>query len=192
MIPTPRWYPQNPKTRHLADRPGTRELIEFGQLSPARRGELEGDEVDPWEAGQLGLEFRPKQRHIAVEDSNGTLLAAAGLVVAEAQVGEARFPVVGLGGVIVRAPFRGRGLAREVVEAALNRARMLGPAFALLFCLESRVGLYRRLGFARIEAEVRVRQPGSNRVMPMCTMWQALRPDAVWPHGELVLNSLPF
>src|SRR5437588_2603693 len=153
------------------------ELIEFEELSPDRRAELEGGEQNPFEVGDLPLRFQPKQHHMALQDDDGTLVASAGIVVAEAQVGEERFSVVGVGGVIVRRPFRGRGLAREVVEAALMRARELGPSFALLFCLESRVGLYRRLGFAEVEGEVRVRQPEGYEVMPLQTMWRALRPD---------------
>jgi predicted GNAT family N-acyltransferase len=170
------------------------QLIEFGTLSAERRGELEGDERDPWEIMDLDLkmDFQPKDRHVGLQDEDGTLVACAGIVLAEAQVGGRRFPVLGLGGVIVRAPFRGRGLAREIVEAAVAKGRRLGPPFALLFCLESRTGLYRRLGFVEVEGEVRVQQPTGYERMPLRTMWRALRPAAVWPPGELTLHSLPF
>jgi GNAT superfamily N-acetyltransferase len=170
------------------------ELIEFELLSPERRAELEGDEADPWEIEDLNitLGFQPKGRHVALQDDDGTLVACAGIVLADAQVGTARFPVLGLGGVIVRAPFRGRGLAREVIEAALAKGRRLGPPFALLFCLESRRGLYRHLDFVEVEGAVRVQQPNGYELMPLRTMWRALRPAAVWPPGELVLHGLPF
>src|ERR1039458_2304244 len=72
----------------------------------------------------------------------------------------------GFGGVIVRADHRGRGLAREVAQAALAKARTLGPAFALLFCHEDRAGLYRKLGFAEIISEVVVKQPDGCAPMP--------------------------
>src|SRR5579884_4458075 len=129
------------------------ELIEFETLTPEREAELEGDEADPWGIAEveLTLTFQPKHRHVGLVGEDGSLVASAGIVIAEAQVGEARFPVVGLGGVIVRAPFRGRGLAREIVEAALTRGRRLGPPFAVLFCLDSRMGLYRRLGFTEVD-----------------------------------------
>jgi predicted N-acetyltransferase YhbS len=168
------------------------ELIEFELLSPERRAELEGDEPDPWQVADVTMGFQPKHRHIGLQGDDGSLVACAGIVLAEAQVGAARFPVLGLGGVIVRAPFRGRGLAREIVEAALAKGRRLGPPFALLFCLESRTGLYQRLGFTEVEGKVRVQQPNGYAVMPMRTMWRGLRPAAVWPPGELVLHSLPF
>ncbi len=104
------------------------ELIEFGELTPQRRSELEGGETDPFEVGDVTLQFRPKERHVALQNDDGTAVASTGLVITEAQVGEERFPVVGLGGVIVRAGFRGRGLAREIVEAALVSAQACNPA----------------------------------------------------------------
>jgi predicted N-acetyltransferase YhbS len=168
------------------------ELVEFGRLSAARRAELEGEEIDPFGVSPVTLHFRPKERHVAFQDERGRLVASAGMVVAEVEVGGLRFAVVGFGGVIVNARHRGRGLARQVVEAALARARELGPTFAMLFCLPDRVGLYRRLGFVEVSAEVRVKQPDGYAPMPMHTMWRALRDDAEWPEGPVVLQSLPF
>jgi predicted N-acetyltransferase YhbS len=77
--------------------------------------------------------------------------------------------VVGLGGVIVKAEQRGRGLARQLLRAALRKARSLGPAFAILFCHEDRADLYRKLGFAEVSDEVVVRQPGGYAPMPQRT-----------------------
>ena len=168
------------------------EIVEFGLLSPERRAELEGDEADPFDAAGDTLLYRRKERHVAVRDGHGRLVASTGLVLVEAEVAGERFPVVGLGGVIVAAAHRGRGLAREVVGAALARAAELGPAFALLFCHDDRAGLYRKLGFADVEAEVRVRQADRYAPMRDRTMWRALRPGASWPPGELVIHSLPF
>jgi predicted N-acetyltransferase YhbS len=168
------------------------EIVEFGLLSPERRAELEGDEADPFDAAGATLRYRRKERHVAVRDEHGRLVASTGLVLVEVEVAEERFPVVGLGGVIVAAAHRGRGLAREVIGAALARAAELGPALALLFCHDDRAGLYRKLGFADVEAEVRVRQPDGYAPMRDRTMWRALRPGANWPPGELVIHSLPF
>jgi predicted N-acetyltransferase YhbS len=167
-------------------------LIEFGVLTPQRRSELEGKEIDPFEVGDVTLQFRPKERHVALQDDDGTVVASTGLVMTEAQVGEERFPVVGLGGVIVRAEFRGRGLAREIVEAALMRAQASEARFAILFCRPDRAGLYLRLGFCPVEGEVLVEQPGGHAVMPLDTMWRGLRPGLNWPEGQLVLHSLPY
>jgi ribosomal protein S18 acetylase RimI-like enzyme len=94
--------------------------------------------------------------------------------------------------VIVNAAFRGRGLARRIVEAALARAQTLGPAFALLFCHPDRVGLYRRLGFSELDVEVMVEQPDGRAVMTQRTMWRPLHEHATWPAGPVVLHGLPF
>ena len=168
------------------------ELVEFGALSPAGRAELEGDEVDPFDAAGGTLQFRPKERHVALRDEHGRLVASAGLTRADVEVRGARFPVVGMGGVIVNAGARGRGLARTIVRAALDRARTMGPDFMVLFCHLDRAGLYERLGFTVIEAPVLVKQPEGFEPMTQRTMWQALRDGVHWPPGPAVIHTLPF
>src|SRR5215831_1409417 len=170
------------------------EIVEFGRLTDEFRAELEGDEDDPFDAAGTPLRWRPKEQHVAVRGPAGRLVASTGLVVADVEVAGERFPVVGVGGVIVNEHWRGRGLARQVLEAALGAARALGPEFALLFCHPNRAGLYRRLGFTESDFAVRVEQPSGYQLMPQetHTMWRALRPGARLPEGELTLHSLPF
>jgi GNAT superfamily N-acetyltransferase len=168
------------------------ELIEFGELTPRRRAELEGNERDPFDVGGITIQFRAKNKHVGLEDADGTLVASTGWVIADAQVGAERFAVVGIGGVIVRAEFRGRGLAREVVEAAIVRAHVVDAPFALLFCRPDRAGLYERLGFTGVQGDVVVEQPDGAAVMPLETMWRPLQPGARWPEGPLRVHSLPF
>jgi predicted N-acetyltransferase YhbS len=168
------------------------EIVEFGRLQPDQRIDLEGDEEDPFDAAGSTLHYRRKERHVALSDGEGRLVASTGLVLIEVEVEQECFPAVGIGGVIVTAAYRGRGLAREVVGAALARARTLGPAFALLFCHRDRAGLYRRLGFAELDVPVSVKQPDGFAPMPQRTMWRALHEDACWPPGPVVVNSLPF
>jgi GNAT superfamily N-acetyltransferase len=168
------------------------ELIEFGQLTERRRRELEGDEQDPWDAGDVPLLFRPKERHVGLRNDRGRLIASAGTVTADVEVAGNRFAVVGLGGVIVNAAYRGRGLAREVVTAAVARAEQFGPEFMLLFCHPDRAGLYRKLGFAEVDATVTVEQPDGDMEMPMMAMWRALRPGVSWPEGSVAVSGLPF
>jgi predicted N-acetyltransferase YhbS len=168
------------------------EIVEFGQLTPEIRAELEGDELDPFDAGGATLEFRRKDRHVALRDDVGRLIASTGIVVVEVEAGSERFPVAGIGGVIVNAGYRSRGFARTVVEAALAKARTLGPEFALLFCHADRSGLYRKLGFVDVESEVLVAQPDGYAPMPQLAMVRALRDGAAWPDGPLTVHSLPF
>jgi predicted N-acetyltransferase YhbS len=168
------------------------EVIELGPLSAAQKRELEGDEHDPFDEAGITLRYRTKEQHVVLRGESGRLVASSGLLVVDVEVGAERFPVVGLGGVIVNAEHRGRGLGRVVVQAALDRALTLGPAFAMLFCHEDRAALYRKLGFAYVDAEVVVEQPSGPQAMPQRTMWRPLRDGAQWPDGDLVVHSLPF
>jgi predicted N-acetyltransferase YhbS len=168
------------------------EVIEFGSLTDAYRHALEGDEVDPFDAAGIGLQFRRKERHVGLRDDTGQLVASTGMVLTEVEIEGSRFPVVGFGGVIVGAAHRGRGLGRSVVQAALAKARQLGPRFAILFCHEDRAGLYRRLRFVEVLDRVLVQQPGGPALMPQRTRWTALDGAARWPRGEVTVHSLPF
>ncbi|HEY5198940.1 MAG TPA: GNAT family N-acetyltransferase [Solirubrobacteraceae bacterium] len=168
------------------------EVVEFGELTDEHRADLEGDEVDPFDVTGVSLRFRAKDRHVALREDDGRLAASAGLVLAEVEVAGERFPVVGLGGVIVSAERRGRGLARRIVGEALVRARTMGPGFAVLFCHADRLGLYERLGFAELGSPVSVQQADGYEVIALRTMEHALTPEASWPVGPATLHGLPF
>ncbi|MDN3023475.1 GNAT family N-acetyltransferase [Streptomyces sp. S.PB5] len=139
----------------------------------------------------FGVRSRDKDVHFGVRE-RGRLVAHAGLVEAPVEVGERRLRVAGLGGVIVAPGMRGRGLARAVVNAAVEHARGTGAEFGLLFCLPDRVPLYRRLGWRELEGGMRVEQPGGVIAHPLHTMWTPLAEDAVWPDGPARLRSLPM
>jgi predicted GNAT family N-acyltransferase len=169
------------------------ELVEFGALTESQRAELEGDEEDPFDTRGTQLWWRAKDRHVALQDPDGRLIASAGLVLAEIQVDDGGVtPVVGIGGVIVAARCRGRGLANRIIDEALRRASTLGPPLALLFCHRDRAGLYERHRFAEITPPVIVQQPDGFAPIPQVAMWRAIRAGASLPPGQVKLNSLPF
>ena len=169
------------------------EITRFGALSDEDRAQLEGDEPDPFDAAGIELAFRPKDRHVGIRDPDGRLIASAGFVLAEVEVdGSERHEVLGIGGVIVAAAHRGRGLARTVVGAVLDEGVRLGPEYALLFSHPNRSGLYRRLGFAVLESPLEVLQPRGMAVVPQLAMWRPLTAARSWPPGPAVLESLPF
>jgi hypothetical protein len=62
----------------------------------------------------------------------------------------------------------------------------------MLFCHDDRAGLYRKVGFSRVNAEVVVRQPTGYEPMPQQTMWLSLDGKLEWPAGRVVVHSLPF
>ncbi|MGZ6617953.1 MAG: GNAT family N-acetyltransferase, partial [Solirubrobacteraceae bacterium] len=156
------------------------EIVRFGALTEDDRAQLEGDEPDPFDAAGITLAFRPKDAHIGIRDDAGRLVASAGFVLAEVEVvvvgrqrravqaasANVRFDVFGIGGVIVAAAHRGRGLARTVVAEALAEGARLGRDYALLFCHEDRSGLYRKLDFSVLDSPLTVRQPTGTAVLP--------------------------
>ena len=169
------------------------DVIEFGALSDSQRAELEGDEEDPFDARGTELWWRAKDQHVAIRDADGRLVASAGLVLAEIQVDDGpAIAVVGIGGVIVAARYRGRGLANRIIDETLRRASTLGPVLAILFCHRDRVGLYERHQFAEIPPPVMVQQPQGFAQIPEVAMWRAIRDGASLPPGLVKLNSLPF
>ena len=167
------------------------ELIDLPELTDEHRAQLEGDEEDPFDGARSDFTFQRKEARLGLFDGE-RLVAAAGWVHVVVEVAGTRFPVLGIGGVIVNADYRGRGLARQAVEAVLERATEDGPEFAMLFCLDDRAGLYLKLGFNEIAAPVTVDQPDGPAEMELLAMWRALDPGARWPDGPVRLHGQPF
>ncbi|MGW7410864.1 GNAT family N-acetyltransferase [Streptomyces sp. NPDC054863] len=152
-----------------------------------------GDGADPFGVADTGLTWLPKEEHFGLVQTDGRLVAHAGLRRLPLSVGGLDTEVVGVGGVAVAADVRGQGLARRVVGAALEHARTMGPERALLFCRPPLVALYEKLGWRAIDREVHVEQPQERVVlMPLRTMWTPLHGDEDWPEGAVRLRSLPM
>jgi len=154
---------------------------------------LQGDDPHPWGGEAEALEWAEKRHHVGVPAEHGELLALAGALIAEVRVdAQPPFPVVGIGGVIVRPDVRGRGLARLVIESILDVARRLGPERAMLFCRRPLVPLYERFGFLLIDAPVTAEQPAGRVEMPLRAMWAPLRDGTGWPPGTVEVLGEPF
>jgi predicted N-acetyltransferase YhbS len=168
------------------------ELVEReGDHTEDERAELHDGEANAFDSVHLDMRWSDHERRVLLVD-RGRIIACAGLVVADVEVEGDTFGVVGFGGVIVTHTRRGEGLGRRVMDAAIERARELGPDRGLLFCREDRSGFYRGLGFADVDEPVEVAQPGTRRQMPLRTMWRPLRRGAGWPRGPVSLPGLPF
>ncbi|MFD9074137.1 GNAT family N-acetyltransferase [Streptomyces lasiicapitis] len=156
--------------------------------------EILGDAPDPFGVADTGLTWLPKDVHFGVR-AEGRLVAHAGLLRVPVSIGGTEAEVIGVGGVAVAADVRGRGLARTVLSAALDHARMMGPRHALLFCRPPLVALYERLGWRTLEGNVYVEQSAGPAVMPLRTMWTPLKEGqegAAWPDGDVRLLSFPM
>jgi len=169
------------------------DVVEFGRLSDRQRAELQAGEDDPFDAAGKTLRWRTKDRHVALRGPDGRLVASAGLVLGEVQVGDRpTMPFVGIGGVFVSAPYRGQGLGSRVTIEAVRRAETLGPGVALLFCHRDRAGLYERHGFVEIDPPVFVQQPCGFVEVPLVAMWRAIHDEVTLPSGRVIVHSLPF
>ncbi|MDI3421201.1 GNAT family N-acetyltransferase [Streptomyces luteolus] len=170
--------------------------VRLGSYSRAEQVEILGNDDDPFGVADTGLTWLPKAVHFGIR-LDGRLVAHAGLLRLPVTVGDEDLELVGVGGVAVAADVRGRGLARQVLSAALDHARTMGPRHALLFCRPPLVALYGRLGWHILEQDVLVEQHTGPVVMPLRTMWTALREDedgngVRWPAGQLRLRSFPM
>jgi predicted N-acetyltransferase YhbS len=142
-------------------------------------------EDDPFEIGDDTTQWRRKEFHTVLYDE-GRAIAHVGLTLADVEIGEHRFQVTGVGGVIVNRDHRGQGRLTPLLEAAL--ARDLGPDRAMLFCLAKNAPIYERFGFIRVAAPV----IAGGQDMGDEAMWKPLKPGATWPSGPVNLPQLPF
>jgi predicted GNAT family N-acyltransferase len=169
------------------------EFVELAELTARDWAGVIAGEHQPFGPEGSELAWRDKERHFALRADDGRLLALAATVRVAIEVdGGPSFEVVGLGGVIVTRSERGRGLMARVVQPVLSLARDMGPDHAMLFCRSVLVPVYRRLGFAEIDAAVSADQADGRLEVPMRAMWRALRPGATWPAGSVDVLGLPF
>jgi predicted N-acetyltransferase YhbS len=141
-------------------------------------------EADPFEVGDDPTRWRKKELHTVLYEGDRAI-AHVGLTLAAVEIGEHRFQVTGVGGVIVNRSYRGQGRLRPLFEAALARA---STDLAMLFCLAKNAPVYERFGFTRIEAPV----VAGGQDMGDEAMWKPLRAGATWPAGPVNLPQLPF
>jgi predicted N-acetyltransferase YhbS len=170
------------------------EIVELEKFTSEQEAAIVGDEQAPWGGDAAeALTWGDKQRYVAVHDEQGRPIAVAGSLLVEVEVeGSDRFPVVGLGGLIVASRHRRAGLGGRLVQRLLEIASEMGPALAMLFCSPALVDRYRRQGFQVIEAPVFADQPDGRIEMPMEAMWRPLRDGASWPQGRVDVLGLPF
>jgi predicted GNAT family N-acyltransferase len=169
------------------------ELVELGPLTEQDWTDLVENEREPFGPMGAGLEWRPKDRHVALRAQDGRLVAVAGAVVAAVTIADKlRMEVVGIGSVMVRRPLRGQGLMSRLVVPLRRLAEGMGPDQAMLFCRPGLVELYRGLGYVEIAAPVWADQPQGRIEMPQVAMWQALRTGAEWPPGRVDVRGPPF
>jgi GNAT superfamily N-acetyltransferase len=146
---------------------------------------------DIFGAASLGLQWRPKDRHIFVE-VGGRSVSHVGLLRHTVKVGGVPVEVGGIGGVVTLPDMLGKGYARHALKHAASLiCQEWGLDFGLLFCREPLVPFYRELGWRRIEEPVTVEQPSGRIASPMGVMVLSCKRQD-WPAGPVDLDSLPW
>jgi GNAT superfamily N-acetyltransferase len=168
-------------------------IIELDNFSSEQWAELSAGEQQPWGAGPAeSMIWADKQRYVAALAEDGRPAGVVGIMTSEVEAGGQRFPVAGVGSLMVTAALRRQGLGGKLLERILELAAAMGPEHAMLFCKRSLVERYARAGFIEIEAPVFADQPEGRTEVPLEAMWRPLRDGAGWPAGRVDVLGLPF
>jgi len=120
------------------------------------------------------------------------VIAHAGIVEREIRAGTTPIRVAGVQNVLVLPEFRGQGLFRQVMCAAMEEARRRGLDLGLLFCTPEIGRKYTRLGWLLLTGRQVTRIDEHGRAQPLpaknVTMFYGLRLEAV-PPGDLHLQG---
>ncbi|HEY3110583.1 MAG TPA: GNAT family N-acetyltransferase [Chloroflexota bacterium] len=121
------------------------------------------------------------------------LASHVGILEREIRVGDRPLTVAGIRSVMTLPALRGRGYASMAVSLANDfiAGELPKSQFALLICLDTRVALYRRLGYELVREPTVFEQPGGPAVNPINTMVRPFRGRA-WPSGRVDLCGLPW
>ena len=102
-----------------------------------------------------------------VREDGGTVIAHAGVVERTIRVGEEAVRVAGVQNVFVLPDYRGEGLCRLVMTAAMAEAQRRQLDFGLLFCTESLSTIYSNLDWRRLDQRTILRIDADGREGPL-------------------------
>jgi GNAT superfamily N-acetyltransferase len=160
-------------------------------FTPNQLESITGGEHDPFRGLVYGLVWRPTEWHVTVRE-DGLEVCHIGLVAHTVEVNGRTVKVAGVGGVITKREYRGRGIGVAAMRTAESVARQeLDSEFMLLFCRPGMRGWYETQNWALLRDTVLVDQPGGAVPAPLLAMVKQLGATA-WPAGDVRLNSLPW
>jgi aminoglycoside 2'-N-acetyltransferase I len=114
----------------------------------------------PW----AGIVFAKAEWRVFIQDETEGVVCHVGIHRREATWNGRKARIGGIGGVLTRADFRGRGYAGLALDAAIRTLRDEGAIdFALLFCEPHNAPFYMGRGWKPFDGEVYAEQ-GGNRV----------------------------
>jgi predicted GNAT family N-acyltransferase len=159
-------------------------------LSEEEKDQLLGWGSDIFKTEHLDLIWRPKAEQLVLYEGE-TPISTCGLLRQTVELCTAALDVGGIGGVVTRPEFRGRGYGGQLLEEALRifREEYLLDA-AMLFCREELVPFYRERGWQVLEAPVSILQATGTVTCPTPVMVYPFQ--SPWPSGPVHIDSLPW
>jgi GNAT superfamily N-acetyltransferase len=150
-----------------------------------------GPGPDPFGMQAYPLSWREKDWHFFL-DVDGEPVSHVGVLRHDVLVDGAAAPVAGLGGVITKPGFQGRGFAHILLrEAVAFMTDETDADFGFLFCLPRLVPFYEALGWQGLSRPVLIEQPDGALESPVESMVLPLR-GKPWPSGSVEIQSLPW
>jgi len=150
------------------------------QLSPEETQHLFGWGENIFDTAHLNLTYRPKdsrdRRFVLYEEQ--VPVSHAGVLQHHAHANGRPALIGGVGGVVTVPGARRRGYAGRLLRHAAAFLRDEWRVdFALLFCIDQRVGFYQRLEWAEVACEVLIDQPHGRVPCPFHVMTLAFKPE---------------
>ena len=151
------------------------------QLSPEEKHHLFGWGENIFDTAHLNLTYREKDsrnRHLVLYDETLVPVSHAGVLRHHARANGREALIGGIGGVVTVPAAQRRGYAGQLLRHAAAFLRDEWKVdFALLFCIDKRVGFYQRLEWSEVPGEVLIDQPNGKVPCPFHVMTMAFKPE---------------
>ena len=160
------------------------------------------DDIEPALLEDLDLWFRTQFSHtqfiwsqrpwrVMARDGDD-LVGHIGLVTRTVCVDEREVFVAGVGGVMTREAWRGRGVATAMLNASAGFMRdRLGAEFGLLLCRPEVERVYAKSGWRTVEGPTFFDQPSGRAQYPRLTMILPLAATRGWPSARSISADCP-
>ena len=130
--------------------------------------------------------------HYALLHLDGQLAGRLGILDTKVSVGGRIVRVGGIGGVVTKPDFRGRGIASEMLSRAADFMKNdLRVEFGLLLCRHEVSPVYSKLGWLIVPGPTTFTRSGVAATYPNDTMILRLA-DNEWPFGPIDMLGLPW
>ena len=162
-------------------------------LSEQVRSDVLNTSVALFETGLHSIEWMPEGDWQITIWESGTWVCVVQVFEQVVFVHDQRIPVAGVGNVMTRPEYRGRGYASAAMRRAMEFIRYpMGVDFGLLFCTADLMPFYQRFGWQSIGASTRYLQTDGYHIFAdyQAMVWSVTQ--RIWPYGQIDLRGWPW